>query len=275
MSASVRPSPASGRWNVSKVGMAFSSSATISAVDGVQDAVDAREVVVLELGRPGTGCGTPPTRSTGRLERDRSLLGDPGRDLGARRRTASGASWTTTHRPVFLTEPTTAAVSSGQMARRSIDLEAEMPSASRDLGGLERDAHRGPVRDDRHVVAVPRDHARATSPRSRRRRRRARRRRPRPCPSSGAFGSRKSTGSGEAIACWIIEEAVLRRRRASRCAGPAVCAKSASGLSEWCSTAPMPPPYGTRMTTGRVMLALGAVVHLRELRGDLVEAPGR
>ena len=32
---------------------------------------------------------------------------------------------------------------------------------------------------------------------------------------------------------------------------PAVCANSASGDSLWCSTAPMPPPYGTRMTTGR------------------------
>ena len=31
---------------------------------------------------------------------------------------------------------------------------------------------------------------------------------------------------------------------------PAVCANSASGLSPWCSTPPMPPPYGMRMTTG-------------------------
>lgn len=31
---------------------------------------------------------------------------------------------------------------------------------------------------------------------------------------------------------------------------PATCAKSDSGDSEWCSTAPMPPPYGMRMTTG-------------------------
>ena len=27
-------------------------------------------------------------------------------------------------------------------------------------------------------------------------------------------------------------------------------AKYASGLSLWCSTAPMPPPNGTRITTG-------------------------
>ena len=31
---------------------------------------------------------------------------------------------------------------------------------------------------------------------------------------------------------------------------PAVCAKYASGDSLWCSTAPMPPPYGMRMTIG-------------------------
>jgi hypothetical protein len=31
---------------------------------------------------------------------------------------------------------------------------------------------------------------------------------------------------------------------------PAVCAKYASGLSLWCSTAPMPPPNGIRMTIG-------------------------
>ena len=32
---------------------------------------------------------------------------------------------------------------------------------------------------------------------------------------------------------------------------PAVWAKYASGDSLWCSTAPMPPPNGMRMTTGR------------------------
>ena len=31
-----------------------------------------------------------------------------------------------------------------------------------------------------------------------------------------------------------------------------MCAKYASGDSLWCSTAPIPPPYGTRMTTGSV-----------------------
>ena len=51
------------------------------------------------------------------------------------------------------------------------------------------------------------------------------------------------------IACWIIQypstglDGVTTR-------SPAVCAKYASGLSLWCSTAPMPPPYGIRMTTG-------------------------
>ena len=35
---------------------------------------------------------------------------------------------------------------------------------------------------------------------------------------------------------------------------PAVCAKIASGDSLWCSTAPMPPPNGMRITTGRLTL---------------------
>ncbi len=66
------------------------------------------------------------------------------------------------------------------------------------------------------------------------------------------FGSRKSTGSGLAIASWIIVnaswgEAGLTTR------SPAVCANSASGLSLWCSTAPIPPPNGTRITTGSSM----------------------
>ncbi len=33
---------------------------------------------------------------------------------------------------------------------------------------------------------------------------------------------------------------------------PAVCAKNTSGDSLWCSTAPMPPPHGMRMVTGRL-----------------------
>jgi hypothetical protein len=60
----------------------------------------------------------------------------------------------------------------------------------------------------------------------------------------------KITGSSQRIACWIIvnasgppEHATTRR--------PAVCAKYASGDSLWCSTAPMPPPNGMRMTTGK------------------------
>ena len=84
------------------------------------------------------------------------------------------------------------------------------------------------------------------------------------------FGSRKITGSAEAIASWIIQYASfgvdgLTTRR------PGVCAKYASGLSWWCSTAPMCPPYGMRITTGMLTRALVAVRDLGELRGDLVE----
>jgi hypothetical protein len=55
------------------------------------------------------------------------------------------------------------------------------------------------------------------------------------------FGSKKSTGSGEAMACWIIAYASagfdgLTTR------SPGVWANSASGDSLWCSIAPIPPP---------------------------------
>jgi hypothetical protein len=62
------------------------------------------------------------------------------------------------------------------------------------------------------------------------------------------FGSKKITGSGQEIACWIMvyasagfEQATTRR--------PAVWVKYASGDSLWCSAAPMPPPNGIRITT--------------------------
>ena len=49
------------------------------------------------------------------------------------------------------------------------------------------------------------------------------------------------------------------------------CARSsASGLSLWCSTAPMPPPNGMRMTIGIGSLPLRAGVDLGDLRDDLV-----
>ena len=41
-----------------------------------------------------------------------------------------------------------------------------------------------------------------------------------------------------------------------------MCAKYASGASWWCSTAPMWPPYGTRMTTGMRTAPLCRLVSL-------------
>ncbi len=77
------------------------------------------------------------------------------------------------------------------------------------------------------------------------------------------------TGSSLAIACWIIQYASAGLEHVTT-VSPAVWAKYASGLSEWCSTAPIPPPYGTRTTTGSVTLPRGPVGHLRELGDDLV-----
>ena len=67
------------------------------------------------------------------------------------------------------------------------------------------------------------------------------------------LGSKNTIGSSDAIACWIMwypsdgfaHVTTLR---------PGVCAKYASGDSEWCSTAPMPPPNGILITTGRCTL---------------------
>ncbi len=53
------------------------------------------------------------------------------------------------------------------------------------------------------------------------------------------------------MACWMsaypsagVAHATTRR--------PGVCANNASLDSLWCSTAPMPPAHGTRMTIGSV-----------------------
>ena len=55
------------------------------------------------------------------------------------------------------------------------------------------------------------------------------------------------------MACWIIQYAstALEHETTLR---PAVCAKYDSGDSEWCSTAPIPPPNGTRITMGSLTL---------------------
>ena len=63
------------------------------------------------------------------------------------------------------------------------------------------------------------------------------------------LGSKNITGSGDATACWIITNA-SPGDAGEITRSPAVCANSASGDSLWCSTAPMPPPKGTRITTG-------------------------
>ena len=82
------------------------------------------------------------------------------------------------------------------------------------------------------------------------------------------LGSKKITGSSEAIACWIMANASAGSEQATTLR-PAVWAKNASGDSLWCSTAPMPPPNGMRITIGRGLPA-GPVAHLRELADDLV-----
>ena len=51
------------------------------------------------------------------------------------------------------------------------------------------------------------------------------------------------------MACWIMPNASAGLLQATTFS-PAVWAKYASGLSLWCSTAPMPPPNGIRMVTG-------------------------
>ncbi len=63
------------------------------------------------------------------------------------------------------------------------------------------------------------------------------------------MGSKKITGSSLAIDWRSIVQAscgfeTLTTRR------PAVWAKYASGDSEWCSAAPMPPPTGMRIVSG-------------------------
>ena len=65
------------------------------------------------------------------------------------------------------------------------------------------------------------------------------------------MGSKKITGSSQLIDCWIIANASAGSPQATT-RRPAVCVNSASGDSLWCSTAPMPPPHGILITTGRL-----------------------
>ena len=65
------------------------------------------------------------------------------------------------------------------------------------------------------------------------------------------LGSKKMTGLSELIDCWIMVNASAASAQATT-RSPAVCANSTSGDSLWCSTAPMPPPHGMRMVTGRL-----------------------
>ena len=52
---------------------------------------------------------------------------------------------------------------------------------------------------------------------------------------------------------------------------PAVYVKYAWRLSEWCSTAPMAPPYGMRTTIGRRIRPRERDRVFREVRDDLLE----
>ena len=63
------------------------------------------------------------------------------------------------------------------------------------------------------------------------------------------LGSKKITGSSQSMDWRSIQYASdgLAQVTTFR---PAVCAKYASGDSLWCSTAPMPPPYGIRTVIG-------------------------
>ncbi len=71
------------------------------------------------------------------------------------------------------------------------------------------------------------------------------------------------------MACWIIQYASAGVEHETM-RSPAMWAKHASGLSLWCSTAPMPPPKGTRTTTGSAIEPRDRFAHLGELGDDLV-----
>ena len=89
-----------------------------AAVDGVEHPVQVGQVVLLEPGRRVRG-GVAADPQHRRLQVVEALLGDPGGDLGAEP-AVTGASCTTTHRPVLRTEPKIVSVSSGDSERRSM-----------------------------------------------------------------------------------------------------------------------------------------------------------
>ena len=160
--------------------------------DRVEDPVHAGQVVRAPASAAGTGCRTRLTRSTGACSGGSSAP-DPGGDLGADAAKPC-ASWTTTHRPVRRTEAQTVSSSNGTIERRSTTSRSQ-PSAAAASAASRRDRHA----TARRRSGWRRGPARRTTARAERRAA-GRQRRPRPCDQYSFLGSRKTTGSGSAIA---------------------------------------------------------------------------
>ena len=152
-----------------------------------------------------------------------------------------GASDTTTSRPVRRTDVEHRVEVSGDSVRRSMTSRS-CPSASAARRGVEQVAHHRPV-GGQHGASVPRRSTRAVCSGG------GVGRRSRPSPSTAASARRRSPGRRRrwpAAACRSASDGFAQATTRS----PAMCAKNDSGLSLWCSTAPIPPPNGIRITIG-------------------------
>ena len=231
-----------------------------------------RRVLAARSGGSAARCGTAasPCRSrsrgvTGASRLVSSLVREDGRDLGARPPAARGLVHD--HAPSGACRPTSriVAVSSGLSVATSIT-SASMPSAAR-ASAAASDS----------VIDAPQ----LTSVRSRPGRTREARSSGRASPSSttslrldryNRFGSRNTTGSGSRIAASKQPVRLDGDDGIDDPQSPGMWASIASKLSEWCSGACTPPPYGARTHQRAGEPAAGAVAQAAGVVRQLVEA---
>jgi hypothetical protein len=153
-----------------------------------------------------------------------------------------GASCTMTSRPVFSTDSTRVSVSSGLSVATSMTSQL-MPS-SRQVGRTQRLVSHGAPGHQRDVVALAQGEAHIQ------RQRLAVVRHLLLLQPVDALGLEEDHRVG--VADGRQQQAVGARRRGGITTRiPGMCANIASGLSEWCSGAWMPPPKGARSTSGQ------------------------
>ncbi len=235
---------------------------TPGSVDGVEDAVEVGQPLVLEAARRvrGVVAGHPQHR---RLEGVERLLGAPGRRSRRRRRSCAAPRARRSAGRCGAPSRARSGCPAATRERRSMT-SSSMPVLGGDRGGLEQRRHHRPVAGDRDVLA--RAHDAGLVQRGRRRRR------PRPSPrGSSRLGSKKITGSSSAIG--LLDHPVgVGRVRAGDDLQPGGVREV--GLGRFAVVLDRADAAAERDADRdrHPHLAGRAVVELRDLADDLVEA---